>query len=210
MNATCANSSVSSEYLIRYGLTHELGRFTGSPGLRRGDRVVIPTPHGEQLGEILRPSSARLGSFLGEATPGVILRPATPQDEHQAHLHALQAAALRNALPGILEAEFTLDGRSLLVQIAGPRPDEIHYTLTQQAARQGLEVVVYLAGSAELPDAEHSPSGGCGSCDSEGGCGSCGTTGGCGTGCGGEVADVRAYFASLRTQMEQTRRTSLL
>lgn len=209
MNATCASSLALSDYLVSYGLTGELGRFPGPEGLRRGDRVVIESPRGREMGEILRPASARLGDFLGNCTRGAPLYPATTDDEAQAARQRLRAEAFRAAVPGLLDAEILLDGRTLLVQAAGPHLPQIQLQATALAAQWGLSLIVFNAG-LPFPEAAAADDHGCGSCGSEGGCGSCGT-GGCGSGgCGGETSDVRAYFAQLRDRMEHRRRVPLL
>jgi hypothetical protein len=203
-----------SEYLVGYGLTGELGRFRGPESLRRGDRVVIESPRGREMGEILRPSSARLGDFLGSCTQGAILRRATSEDEAELERQRQRAEAFRAAVPGLLDAELLLDGETILVQAAGPQLPQIQLRATTLAAEWGLRLTVFNAG-LPLPESTDAD-GGCGSCDSDGGCGSCDSGGGCGSGgcgsggCGGETSDVRAYFAQLRERMEHTHRVPLL
>src|SRR5262245_42757169 len=198
MSATCASSSGSSEYLVSYGLTGELGRFGGPAGLRRGTRVVIRTARGVEIGEVLRPASARLGALMGDAPAGEVLRATTEDDERQAAEQAARAAELLEGLPEALDCEVLLDGRTAVLQFAGAAAG-LRERAATLATSAGLTLSVYDAGTA-------AEEGGCGSCGSGGGCGS----GGCSTGCGGETSEVRAYFASLRTRMEETRRVTLL
>jgi len=218
MNATCANSSAWTEYVVRYGLTGELGRFRGPEGLQRGDRVVVDTPRGREVGEILRQANARLEQWLASCAQGAIVRRVTAEDEAQAERQRQRAEAFREALPGLLDAEILLDGQTIVVQAAGPQLAQLPLQASTLAAQWGLRLTLYHAG-LPLPehDASSSDSGGCGSggcgsgnCSSGCGSGGCGS-GGCGSGgCGGEVSDVRAYFAQLRQRMEHTHRVPLL
>ena len=215
MNATCASSSALTEYLVSYGLTGELGPFRGPVGLRRGDRVVVQTPRGRELGDILRPCSTRLNEFLGGPASGEILRRASADDEAEQQRQRQRAEAFRAAVSGLLDAEILLDGQTLLVQAAGPHLPQIQLQATALAAQWGLSLTVFNAGLPFPETATDDEDGGCGSCDSEVGCGSCSSggcgSGGCGSGgCGGETSDVRAYFAQLRDRMEHRHRVPLL
>ncbi|MFQ3593639.1 MAG: hypothetical protein SNJ82_10725 [Gemmataceae bacterium] len=221
MNATCANSSAWNEYVVSYGLTGELGRFPGPEGLQRGDRVVVDTPRGREIGEILRLASARLRQWLGSWAQGAIVRRSTPEDEAEAQRQRQRAEAFRDALPGLLDAEILLDGQAIYVQAAGPQLPQLQVQATQLAEQWGLRLTLYNAG-LPLPSPQDETGCGSGGCGS-GGCGSggCGS-GGCGSGsleeksgcnpghCGGERSEVRAYFASLRQRMEHSRRVTLL
>lgn len=190
MNVTCGSSSASTEYLVSYGLTGELGRFAGpAGGLARGMRVVIPTSRGVEIGEVLRPASSRLGELMGDPPAGDVIRAATEDDERRAAEQAAKAAAFRD-LPGVLDCEVLFDGRTAMIQVVGLSAVPEASAL---AAASGLTLtVIDLAPPA-----------------AESGCGSCGSGGGCGTGCGGETSDVRGYFAALREQRD-SRRVSLL
>src|SRR5438046_2991814 len=71
------------EYLIGYGLVGDFCRFRAFrplPGAR-GDRVVVRSHRGMEIGEVLRPASAHHATYLPNTTVGQLLRRATPEDE---------------------------------------------------------------------------------------------------------------------------------
>ncbi len=83
-------------YVIRYGRMRFLGEFKGPEDQDhfRGQRVVIRTDRGTELGEILCPATERTASYLEQSVPGEILRQATPEDlEHEATLVQAQQKA---------------------------------------------------------------------------------------------------------------------
>jgi cell fate regulator YaaT (PSP1 superfamily) len=76
-------------YVVRYGRMRFLGECTGLADQDhvRGQRVVIRSDRGTELGEILCPATERTASFLEQSVAGEILRPATHEDlEHEAAL----------------------------------------------------------------------------------------------------------------------------
>src|SRR5262249_27864696 len=94
--ATCANSSGPNdrarlgqaamqepEYLVRYGLNGEFGRFRSARPLscQRGEAVIVRTGRGLELGHVLRPAMPGHATFLPNTTVGTLLRQATPDDE---------------------------------------------------------------------------------------------------------------------------------
>src|SRR5262245_36477848 len=110
------------EYLVTYGVRGEQGRFRSDSPLscRRGDPVVIHTPRGVELGEVLCPVTARHLHLLPEVPSGALLRLPTDADDR-----ARESARLRGlnlfeetrrrvqgmALPiQVLDAEVLLDG----------------------------------------------------------------------------------------------------
>ena len=195
------------EYLVRYGRLGDFGRFRAEPALpcTRGQRVVVRTHRGLELGEVLQPALAGHAQFLPNTTVGALVRHATPEDESREQAHAERArtlleraAALTQAF-AFLDAELLLDGQRavlhhLTLQATDPR--ELVSTLARE-----FEVVVELV-DLTAPREES----GCGSCGSGGGCGTCGS-GGCGS-CGDDSAS-QEHFAALRDEMDR-RRTALL
>ncbi len=81
-------------YVVRYGRMRFLGELT-DPHDRihcRGDRVVIRTDRGTELGEVLCPATERTAQYLEQAATGEILRQATEEDlEHGLALEQAQA-----------------------------------------------------------------------------------------------------------------------
>jgi cell fate regulator YaaT (PSP1 superfamily) len=196
-----------AEYLVSYGSAGYFGRFrpTGLFACRRGDRVVVRTHRGVELGTVLCPATVGHAQLLGGRPAGQLLRPASADDEHAAdRLAAAGARALTAArqlsaelaLPlEIIDAEWLAregeasaePGLLVLHYLAGgptdPRP------LVSTLAKQ-FNVYVELADATaavldpdppaeDLSAALSCGAGGCGSCGT-GGCGSCGA-GGCGS-----------------------------
>ena len=204
------------EYLASYGLSGDFGRFRAAQPLpcARGDRVVVRSHRGLEVGRILRPSRPGHASFLPNTTVGSLLRRATEQDDRAEGEMRLKAARLcarartlaaELALPlEVLDAEVLLDGsHGVLHQLRWGEcdPRELVSTLAREL---DLPILLVDLGKEPAPaEEEHGcGSGGCGS----GGCGSCGS-GGCGS-CGSAgpaPEELRAHFAGLREQMEQRR-----
>ena len=69
-------------YLVQYGRSAYVGRFAVAGGLTtsRGDRVVVRTPRGVELGEVLCGADDRFAGGLDPAAGGELLRPAGPDD----------------------------------------------------------------------------------------------------------------------------------
>jgi len=198
-----------SHYLIQYGKPGFVGRFRSALELSRGDRVAIHGPRGVEVGDVL---------VALPDTPdadGEVLDRAAAVDESEADHRALRAAevlaaaaarAEKLALPlTFVDVELTLDGTAILHALPWDACDATAL-LDELAARFRLAVRLLDLSRAS---AAHEPAG-CGKpgCGSEaGGCSTCGTGGGCSTGsCSrGAVkspAELTAYFADLRRQME--------
>jgi hypothetical protein len=206
------------EYLLSYGALGDFGRFRAVRPLdcRRGDRVVVRSPRGLEIAEVLQPATPRQARYLPNTTVGQLLRRATPDD------NAAEAAQQRRgseilrrgtALIGemdlpleVLDVEVLLDGeQAVLHHLHWAECDVRPFvsTLSREFALHIRLQDLTRAGALAPEEETH----GCGKCGIAGGCGSCGA-GGCGS-CGSADADeVRAYFAGLRQQME--RRTPLL
>ncbi len=215
--------SGGGEYLVGYGTSGGVGRFAAEAGCgcRRGDRVVIESRRGLELGVVLCPTGPRHARLLPDPAVGRLVRHATVADEAEARRlrtrsHALFDEARRLAAAGglpfeILDVELLLDGHRAVVQhLSWAECDYISFADSLGRA-QGLEILMEdLAVPAAAAEAEHGGCGepGCGRANGGGGCSSCGTGGGCSS-CGGNV-DMRDYFAHLRTRMEEKQRTPLL
>lgn len=216
--------STSSEYVVTYGSSAALGRFVAAAEqfYRRGDRVVIESRRGLELGVVLCPTTPRHARLLPDPAPGRLLRLATAADEAQARqlralAHELFAEARRLAVEAglpfeILDVELLLDGRRAIVQhLRGAECDHGPFAVALERAR-GIEVLLedLALPPTAVAEEEHGGCGepGCGRAEGASGCSSCGTGGGCSS-CGGRV-DMREYFAHLRTKMEQDRRVPLL
>jgi cell fate regulator YaaT (PSP1 superfamily) len=73
---------VSKTYVVRYGQMRQLGEYTGLADQEhpRGQRVVVRSDRGTELGEVLCPATDRTARFLENPVQGPILRPASPED----------------------------------------------------------------------------------------------------------------------------------
>ena len=73
---------MSATYVIRYGQMRFLGEYAGLEGQDhpRGQRVVVRSDRGTELGEVLCPATDRTALFLEHPVQGPILRVATAED----------------------------------------------------------------------------------------------------------------------------------
>lgn len=204
----------ATEYLVRHGRSGDFGRFRAEPALlcERGQRVVIRTYRGLELGEILSEATAEHAPFLPNTTVGALLRHAGSADETrdqelterglQLLLRAGELAPSLGLPLQFLDAEILLDGKLAVLHhlsVSTCDPRELVSTLARE-----FDLRIELANLTEVPP-EPDPA------PEEGGCGSCGSGGGCGSGgCGScDSKSTREHFARLREEMDQ-RRTSLL
>jgi cell fate regulator YaaT (PSP1 superfamily) len=70
-------------YVVRYGQMRFLGEFEGvaaGQAYVRGQRVVVRSDRGTELGEVLCPATERTARLLERAARGEILRPSTAED----------------------------------------------------------------------------------------------------------------------------------
>ncbi|SRR5579872_488707 len=209
------------EYLVSYGLAGDFGRFRSLTALacRRGERVVVRSHRGLEVGNVLRPATPRHATFLPNTTLGQLLRRVTPDDER--HLEALRDRGCLLLARGVdladelglplelLDAEVLLDGEHAALHLLRVADADVRPLVATLSREFSLHIqIADLARAKEHEEEEHH---GCGreGCGQNGGCGSCGTSGGCGS-CGADQApDTTAYFAQLREQMEH-RRVGLL
>jgi cell fate regulator YaaT (PSP1 superfamily) len=197
------------EYIVGYGLAGDFGRFrAGAPlELGRGDRVVVRSGRGLEVGEVLRPATPRHALFLPNTSVGELLRPAGAEDEAQAAAARERAArVLRRGgelagalgLPlALLDAEVLLGGDRAVLHLVRWEQADVRELVSGLAREFDLHVEL-----ADLSAPADEPAG-CGSCGDGGGCGSCGSGGGCGS-CGTAAPEeVREHFAGLREKMEK-------
>ena len=218
----------SRHYLVQYGHAAHVGRFTAADvSVARGDRVVVRTPRGLELGDILCEAPDGFGESLDRVAGGELLRPASPTDQEEADAGTELASQLFTAatdaiatadLPlSVIDVELLLGGSGAILHALPWAPCDADPLLAELSER--FNIPVRLLDLATTPVAvdppEKVPTCGKPDCGSGGGCSSCGTGGGCSTGsCSrGSVKsadDLTAYFADLRTKMEeQSARTPL-
>lgn len=188
------------EYLLSYGNAGDFGRFRCAEPLacERGNRVVVRSPRGQELGIILRPANAGHGRLLADQFVGQILRLATEGDlelaeRMQQRSQRLFEDARRFAseldLPmEILDVEILLDGRQAVIHYlrwadCDPRP-----LMDPLSQRYHLLITLHdLAMPAAEQTEEHGEETGCGA----GGCGA----GGCGSCSAGHCATCVRHHA---------------
>ncbi len=182
---------MSSSYYVRYGLMGRVGCFPVEPGsgpLDRGQMVVVRTPRGQELGEVLVPATDT--ELSRESATPRILRVAGPDDlarnqrarnARQDRLDACERLFGDGIWPIVLvDVEPLLDERRTVLYYLGPH--RLDSDGLSEAVREtcGLDVILEPVGRDEPVFKEpDDASVGCGSggCGSGGGCG----TGGCGT-----------------------------
>ncbi len=213
---------LSEHYIVSHGKSGALGSYAVAIPLHlgRGERVVLESPRGLEVGTVLCPASIRQARLLGAVSTGTIQRPVGPEDEialvgleerGRRLFNAARDLARQSKLPlEILDVDMLLDGRAIL-QFVGPDVplDDFVHTLNQDFA---LDIRLE---NLALPAADHNDHahGGCGKPDcgrsAGGACATCGSGGGCSS-CGSGKVDMRAYFGHLREKMENGRRTPLV
>lgn len=211
-----------AEFLVTHGRAAALTRCRVVDGWlpKRADRVVLRSPRGLELGDVL--GLAESGRDLSALAAGELVRHATSEDEalaekfHRRSLQLLDDAQTEVdtlALPILpLDAEFLLDGREAFLHVLCWGEGTFTPLIERLAHRH--ETVVRLVDRSQAKPDHH----GCSSCGS-GGCGDCGD-GGCGEKrCGKESCssgsfktadDLTAYFLKLREEMLSHPRVPLL
>jgi len=207
-----------NEYLVSFGRSGEFGRFhPAGSAYQRGDRVVVRTEQGMELGVVLCAVTPGHRRFLSRTAQGQLLRQASSDDEHAAGQQQQRgerlfddcrrlAADLGLTLQ-VLDVEVLLDGRRAVVHFLG-QPDCDPRPLARALTRQH-DLVLDLQNLA-LPRAASEESCGRPGCGGGGGsCTSC-ASGGCGN-CsqGARKEDVGNLLSDLHTAGTAIR-TSLL
>lgn len=216
------------EYLVSYGQSGDFSRFRSVEPFpyQRGDRVVVRSHQGLELGVIMCPVSTAHTHYLSDRTLGELLRPLAEEDEHA--VDRLQRRSQRIFEDGrrlvgelglpleILDVEILFDGRQAIIHHLRPENVDCGSLVSALARKHDLLFIMHnLVLPAEVAETEGHGCGkpGCGQEGGGGGCSSCGSGGGCSTGsCGAgvKVDQVTAYLAGLRQKMEAGPRTPLL
>jgi hypothetical protein len=211
-------------YWVQYGRCGFVGRLTSAVTLTRGDRVVLRSGRGVEIGSVLCEVRERFATT--GAADGEILRLADNADETRhdelaerasQRLAQANAAARDHQLPlTFVDAEWTFDDQLILHGLAWQNCDAT--ALLEELSAQFAMPVRFLD-VARLPsDGPPKAKGGCGSSGCGSGCSSCGSSstgpGGCGTGScsrgqATSAAELTTYFAHLRQQMEAVARSRL-
>ena len=208
----------ADQFVVSFGKSGALGAFNAPAPLvlRRGDRVVVRTPRGIEVGSVLCAASVRQARLLGATGVGELLRPLAPADTDRLpeldrlaqELYAAARAQSDDLGIAILDVEVLLDGQQAIVQYLG---DAANVDRLAQALEARFALAVRMENLAQ-PVHEREEHGGCDKPDcgrEAGGCSSCSTGGGCSS-CGSGKVDMRDYFAHLRDQMEHRQRRPLV
>jgi cell fate regulator YaaT (PSP1 superfamily) len=198
------------EYLLSYGLLGEFGRFRASPPVlcRRGNRAVVRTHRGLEIGQVLCPATPRHAHYLPNTTVGSLLRLVTVEDEQKLapqRQRALEVLDRAGRLTGelqlpleFLDSEMLLDGEHVVLQQLRWGECDVRPLVSTLSREFALHVLLQDLGR----QAEEAEAHGCGREDcGKGHCSSC-SSGGCSS-CGSSEMDMKAYFAELRQKMEQ-------
>jgi cell fate regulator YaaT (PSP1 superfamily) len=83
----------SSNFIVRHGATRLLGSFTAPEGqsFSRGERVILKTDRGLELGDVLCPATEQAISHITDPTRGQILRAMSAEDRVKAEESLAQA-----------------------------------------------------------------------------------------------------------------------
>jgi hypothetical protein len=181
---------IHMEFLLSYGNAGDFARFRSDQPLacRRGDRLVVRSHRGQEIGTVMRPATAGHTEFLEDHFVGQILRVATPTDLDFADRMRTRSSRVFDdsrrltgelALPlEILDAEVLLDGRQAILHHLRWADCDTRPLMDAISERYHLLVSLHDLALPKLP-AEAEPAG-CGEPNCGGGnCGSC-STGGCG------------------------------
>jgi hypothetical protein len=200
------------DYLVQYGTSAFVGRFTATIEPMRGASVLLRTPRGSELGTVLCEAKAN-AAFDGS---GELLREATPADAEarasaeRLGVEILDAAGSTDQAVTFLDCEVTLDRRGAVLHALPFGPCNLDSLLAVLSDRFDLAVRVHDFSQAKPHVDPPEPKTtcekpGCGT--AEGGCSSCSTSA-CGTGSScskGKVntaAELTSYFSDLRQKME--------
>lgn len=186
--------------LVRYGRSAYVGRFASDQSFERGTRVVIDSPRGRELGDVLCDGPS-------DDCDGRVVRSATIEDEPDREFSRsiLEAASKSLERDGaiVLDCELLLDRSTALLHVVAWEPVVLDEKLEALSATFGLPVrLLDIARTPVAADPTKCDKPNCGS----GGCSSCGTGGGCGTGCSRGTAtgdELTARFVELREAMER-------
>ncbi|HEX3313730.1 MAG TPA: hypothetical protein VHR72_02510 [Gemmataceae bacterium] len=212
---------LGDQYVASFGKDAALGCFTSPQpiALARGESVLLRTPRGIEVGEILCSASIRQARLLGAQIHGELVRAIADADrDHLARLERAGQELLDTArrladdaeiAVVLLDAELLFDGRHAVVQILHADSDALAGFVAELTSRTGIEIRLANLAQPLPPEPEEH---GCGKPDcgsGEGGCTSCSTGGGCSSCSAGDKVDLRPYFAHLRDRMETSQRVPL-
>jgi cell fate regulator YaaT (PSP1 superfamily) len=181
--------------LVRVGLLGQVGRFRSAVPLsmRRGQRVILRTARGLEIGEYLSSCDSGLVHDYASTGDGDLLRVMTPEDEllavrldrrrHQAFLRCESWLKERDIDAQLVDVETLFDGGAIYFYFLGDAP--IASAALEQELGEEYAAQIRLTDFANLLEHGCGPAcgteegAGCGA--SPGGCSSCGLATACHT-----------------------------
>lgn len=173
-----------TEILVRYGTMPEVSRFDAEPvgEVVRGERVLVETHRGLQLGEVLDPvrTSLKDPTFVPETNGDTTSTPLSPVIRRADEEDLVTAQALKREAEQafddwqqritdwkleleLIDLEWTFDRQKLILYVLNERgPDCTKLAL--QAAAAGLGIIEVQPVDAEGLVSVSQSSGGCGAC----------------------------------------------
>ena len=221
----------SAGYLVSYGRSGFIGRFDwpgtadgASPPFARGQRVLLRTARGPEIGTVLEPLTAISEPLFPASEAGLLVGPVTAADELRAAQSAAFAAELFESAASLIESlglpltlvevEPNLDASLAVLHVLSWGEYDPAALLGTLTLRHGCELLWLdesrfdeVARAVTAAGSDHG-------CGRAGGCGSggCGSTGECGSGCGSgscsrgsikTASELTEYFSQLRERMQR-------
>jgi cell fate regulator YaaT (PSP1 superfamily) len=167
-------------HLVRYGLLGHVGKFAAVDALRypRRSRVVVRSPRGLEVGEVLAEPSDRAPL---DATDGQILRRMSVQDDllearlerrrHEAFAACQQLLSEAAVPAALMDVEHLFDGEGLFFYFLGDPPAQAH-DITRRLA-ETYEAAVEFRKFADTLTEGCGPGCGTEAAKGQGGCASC-------------------------------------
>jgi len=223
----------SAGYLVSYGRSGFIGRFDwpgnadgASQPFARGQRVLLRTARGLELGTVLEPLTAISEPLFPASEAGLLVGPVTAADEQRAAQSAAFAAELFESAASLIESlglplalvevEPNLDATLAVLHVLSWGEYDPAALLGTLTLRYGCELLWLdesrfdeVARAVTAAGSDHGCGAG-GSCSR--GAGGCGSAGECGSGCGsgscsrGAIKTARElteYFSQLRERMQR-------
>ena len=145
--STSSLKTLMPRYFVRIGSLSEIHASFGSPGLDRGRRVILRTPRGVEVGEVVGPCDQSKPAAAGDCQ---ILRPTTEQDDlligrldrHKREaVEACRAELSRcGSTATLLDVDQLFDGGTLVMHFLGP-VDAIAESITRNIAERYESIV---------------------------------------------------------------------
>src|SRR5439155_25791552 len=143
------------EYLLSYGSAGDFGRFHSVKPVscRRGDRAVVHSARGLEIGTVLCPTAPGHARYLPNTSVGQLLRIASADDERMAAQMRSRAQAVfddgRDAAAAlelpleILDAEVLLDGQRAVIYHVNWAECDVRPLVSGLSKRHALQIEMH-------------------------------------------------------------------